>query len=168
MPGRTAKDDAFLALRGASYHLYQLREQFNLGLLTNDQHCLFHWHLRGFFWELVAVRDSLNKGTKDATIKTAVDALNAAPWFQEISAYRSFAHQSFHVVQVSAPVVDRQTGKTGKADVFMLQRTGLNHSAPADGRQQLQSYWDAMERFLKGIFQQTMGTGSTTDQQALK
>ena len=118
MPGRLAKEDAFLALRGASYHLWQVRHQFGKGLASNDQVELFHWHLRGFFWEMEAARDSLNREAKtDPMIKAAVDILNDQQWFKEAVAYRNFVHESFHVAEVAIPV------KTGKAPAFQLRRT---------------------------------------------
>ncbi len=61
MPGRGAKDDARLALTGASYHLHQLKTQLEMGLSENNQVMLFHWHLRDFFWELVAVKRTLRR-----------------------------------------------------------------------------------------------------------
>src|ERR1035437_4481572 len=86
MPGRTAKDDAWLALKGASYHLFQLKVQFESGLLDDNQVMLFHWHLRSFFWELVAARDSLRRDMKAAsTLETALQALDNTTWFKEVN-----------------------------------------------------------------------------------
>jgi hypothetical protein len=141
MPGRTAKDDAWLALKGASYHLYQLKEQFESGLLDDNQVMLFHWHLRSFFWELVAVRDSLRRDMKAAsTLETALQALDNTTWFREVNEYRNFAHQSFHIVEVA------RRNATNRAVAFQMQlRTG-------DGLSHLKDYWSEMETFFKTIY----------------
>jgi hypothetical protein len=150
MPRQKARDDAFLALQGASYHMYQMNEQFGHGLVTDEQQKLFHWHLRAFFWELIAVRDSLNReAPNDPVIDAAIKSLNAEQWFQEVTAYRNFAHQSFHVVEYVVPV------KTGKAIAYQLQGTGPNHKYSADGPGQIRRYWDEMEKFLTGVFPKT-------------
>ena len=51
--GQGVENDAWAALAGARYHLDQMRTLWDAGFpdgLTNP----FHFHLRGFFWELYA------------------------------------------------------------------------------------------------------------------
>jgi hypothetical protein len=138
MPGRTAKEDAQLALIGADYHLQQLKTQLESGLSDNDQIMLFHWHLRGFFWELVAVRDSVRRDAKtDKAIQKALQALEAAKWFREVNEYRNFAHQSFHIVEVLFVA--------NRARYFQMRlRDG-------DGLSHLTEYLNEMRKFFKII-----------------
>jgi hypothetical protein len=138
MPGRTAKDDARLALTGASYHLNQVKTQFETGLSDDKQVMLFHWDLRAFFWELVAVRDSVRREARANTqVLAALTSLEGAPWFEEVNEYRNFAHQSFHIVEVAIQ------SATGRALAFQMQRR------PSDGFTHLTNYWNEMDKFLK-------------------
>ena len=140
MPGRLPKEDARLALIGASYHLHQLEAQFSSGLSDDEQVMLFHWHLRGFFWEVVAVRDSMRHEPKtNSAIWAALRALEGAQWFQEVNKYRNFAHESFHVVEVVHLA-------TGRARAFQMQLK------PGDGLRHLRDYWNEMEQFFKAIY----------------
>jgi hypothetical protein len=78
-------------LTGASYHLHQLKALFQDCFSDNQQMMIFHWCLRSFFWELVAVRHSVRREPKtDTSIWMALNALKAAPWFSEINEYRNF------------------------------------------------------------------------------
>src|SRR5665213_567744 len=115
--GRTPKQDAVLALRGTSYHLAQVIEQFNKGLTADDQTSLFHWHLHGFFWELVAVRDTLQRAAgADPAIAAALAELHQSNWFKEVLEYRNFAHQSFQVGRSSSLACDRQGCRVPTSD----------------------------------------------------
>jgi len=147
LAGRTPKQDAFLALRGASYHLAQVIEQFNKGLTTDDQISLFHWHLRSFFWELAAVRDTLQRAARaDPAIAAALAVLHESDWFIEVLAYRNFAHQSFQVVEALVPRA------SGKVIAFQLQVTHDSQEWNPEGPGHLKSYWDKMQRFLLGLY----------------
>ncbi|MGD0014437.1 MAG: hypothetical protein ABSD56_08450 [Bryobacteraceae bacterium] len=147
MPECSAKDDSWLALRGAFYHLWQVTHQFKKGLASNDKVELFHWHLRSFFWEMVAVRDSLKRAARtDRRIEEALHNLDDQQWFQEVSAYRNFAHESFHVVEAAV------SARTGRAVVFQLQCAIQSQTYMADGLALLRDYWKKMERFLKALF----------------
>ena len=140
MPGRTAKDDARLALKGASYHLYQVKEQFAAGLLNDDQIMLFHWHLRAFFWELVATRDSLRRDPRArSSLLGELKALEDATWFKEVKEYRDFAHQSFQIVEVA------KQRPTNRAVAMQMQLR------PGDALSHLNEYWSEMDKVLKGF-----------------
>jgi hypothetical protein len=144
MPGRAAKDDARLALIGATYHLSQLRKQVEAGLSDSKQQMLFHWHLRAFFWELVAVRDSLKQESKTSPeIKAALDALEESQWFQEVNDYRNFAHQSFHIVEVAIQTT------TNRAMFIQI------HGRDGDAMPHLNGYCEKMKAFLKALYRAT-------------
>jgi len=97
---------------------------------------LFHWHLRSFFWEMVAVRDSLRReANTDSKIKATVESLNNQQWFKEVLAYRNFTHVSFHVVERFF------SHETGKALVFQLQRAILSQTRMGDGMALMKDYW---------------------------
>jgi hypothetical protein len=139
MPGRPARADAFLALNGASYHLTQLRDRFLEGLSNNNQIALFHWHLRGFFWELIAVRDAMRRDRRtDGNVENQLTSMESSDWFREVKAYRNFAHQSFHLVEVAV--------RDGHAIAFQMQlRDG-------DGLPYLQMYWNNMRATLMAAY----------------
>src|SRR5215472_9921557 len=100
LSGRPAMEDAFLALRAARYHLWNVERQLRAGLSNDEQVSFFHFHLRGFFWEMTAARDSIRRDAKkDGRIRSELDALDESDWFSEVSLYRNFAHQSFHIVE---------------------------------------------------------------------
>jgi hypothetical protein len=60
---------------------------------------LSHWHLRAFWGELVAARDAARRSPHPEK-KREANALDDQAWFQEVNAYRNFAHQSYHLVEV--------------------------------------------------------------------
>jgi hypothetical protein len=59
MPQRDPREDARAAFSGALYHLEQVKAQVAANLPNQKSVNVMHWHLRAFFWELVAVRVSL-------------------------------------------------------------------------------------------------------------
>ena len=117
LPDRTARDDAYASLDGARYHLNQIRHLTEvLGLRTGEHQNMFHWHLRALFWELVAVRDSIE--VAEDRYRQAADTLTKlenAEWFKEVNCYRNTAHQSFHVVQAM------RRPRTGKIVLWALE-----------------------------------------------
>jgi hypothetical protein len=86
----TPKSDAHIALNGARYHLQSLKAEIAAGLVSNNSVARFHWHLRGFFWELVAMRDALRR-SKDTAVKAVEDSITNSRWYAEIDAYRNGA-----------------------------------------------------------------------------
>jgi hypothetical protein len=113
------------ALQGAQYHLQQLGLLIDEGLpVTASKR--FHFHLRAFFWELVATFDSMLQWVNQArrlglkerdvcwqSVREAADqadlqsseleALRVAfdsEWFFEARQYRNFSHRAFQFVQV--------------------------------------------------------------------
>lgn len=112
-----------------------------------NQISLFHWHLRSFFWELAAVRDSPQRAAgADPALAAALAVLHESDWFFEVLAYRNFAHQSFQVVQVVA------SRATGKVVAFQLQVTHDSQEWNPEGPGHLRGYWDKMQQFLLELY----------------
>lgn len=146
-PGRTAVEDAKLAWAGALYHYQAIEDVLKESLPDDGAVRRFHWHLRGFFWELLSVRDSLAAGKKDdPKLEKIVEDLNDEQWFKEVSLYRNFAHQSFHVVEAW-----RENKPDGKLHFVTFQKTGPLDGGPPDGKLRLERYLVAMQTVVKGL-----------------
>jgi hypothetical protein len=100
-----------------------------------------HWHLRAFFWELVAVLDtlkaipSLNAGKR----RVIVDA-KASDWYAEVDEWRNFAHRAFLFVQ-------GEFGIGGTLTLLFLPaltQGGSQHQIP----ERLDYYWKRMEEVI--------------------
>lgn len=138
-----------VAMRGASFHLYQLNHWFKrmtfdplTGKLREKEVELFHWHLRAFFWELVAARDVLKRGS--IIIQKSAKALDDTRWFQEVNEYRNFTHESIHVIEV---IIGED-----KPLAFQLQPAFRDQALQNDGAAQLAHYWEEMSTFLRNHF----------------
>lgn len=144
-PRRTAYDDIRTALRGASYHLHQLKTAMtSMRPLTDAQGLrleeveLFHWHLRAFFWELVAVRDVLKRSR--SPLPDLAGKLDNERWFIEVTAYRNFTHKSLHIVEIM--MVDNNP-------LAIQIQPALEGQSHEDGIPQLERYWQNMNRFTE-------------------
>ena len=144
-PRRTAYDDIHTAIRGASYHLNQLNKTMKRVTVLPDRRGLkldhvelFHWHLRAFFWELVAIRDILRRPRNP--IPTLSQTLETQPWFIEVNTYRNFTHESLHVVEI----IIGESGPIG----FQLQ-PAISGQHYEDGAAQLNRYWNNMKTFIE-------------------
>jgi len=135
---------AHAAFMGANYHLEKIKKLINSpGMQTildknideptkkklqNDVY-LFHWHLRAFFWEMVATFDTIlhwvnqkyKLGLKEGEVKwvnihnmvnkfninqsewknkyTLLENAWNSEWYYEVRKYRNFAHRAFLFVQ---------------------------------------------------------------------
>lgn len=148
-PRRTAYADIHTAVRGASYHFHQLKRAMKDMTPLADAHGLrlaevelFHWHLRAFFWELVAVRDILRRPRNP--LPDASQELENERWFIEVNAYRNHTHESLHHVEVLI-------GSDGPITV-QLQPAVSGQPYEADGLLQLERYWKSMAGFVEKHF----------------
>jgi hypothetical protein len=113
---RSLREDAHAALRAAGYHLQhtKFRTKKRDLRVPREAH-LFHVHLRGFFWELVAVRDILRADRKSGKrVNCAYEAVNGSPWYAEVDDLRNLAHLTFHVVEAA------YSSETGKLTAWMI------------------------------------------------
>lgn len=153
-PGASGLRDARLAVKGASYHLYQLDMRFKEGLSAPAEFEIFHWHVRAFFWELIAVRDVIHRAYgSDKTVKASLQQLNGEDWFAEVESYRNFAHQAFLDVRFLQPIVTNKDGQkvpgNPKYTLFPSARPGQQWNS--EGVEQLRQYWQAMHNWLEAI-----------------
>lgn len=170
-------------VEGARYHLDHLLQALNKeGMATgwtaetvdettrsrlqrdvND----FHWHLRAFFWELVAEFDMLlvtvnhSEGLGIAERKVCweevarqahaqgkwsakIDTLSRAycsAWYTELKTYRNFAHRSAQFVQCDY-------GPNALNAIALLP--AIQGQAFTDLRDQLREYLEKMDQLLQG------------------
>jgi len=103
--------DAKLAFEGAVFHFGKLEALVataSADVATLNQ---IHWHVRGFFWELCAVKDSLQtaKGPAHADLRTYAESASGEPWIEQVRAYRNHLHQSVYMLEI-AKDGDKMTG----------------------------------------------------------
>jgi hypothetical protein len=109
----------------------------------------FHWHLRAFFWELVAEMDLLRalirQHPKRVTAQLTNDWQRAydAQWFREIRTYRNFAHQSALFVQ------GLYGGPSNELQAASLLPAVKGQDPCYDLVTQLSDYLGKMEKLLK-------------------
>ena len=144
LPVHDLEESALTSFNGAHYHLDALRSLLGKPALqilwkddskiSPDEHSSlqaqvneFHWHIRGFFWELVSAFDAmlhwsntrfglqlreqdvrwkkvaLASATIDADVwaqkKMTLQSAWESNWFFEVRQYRNFAHRSFLILQ---------------------------------------------------------------------
>lgn len=141
-PSQPFDDMVRVSLDGASYHfdclneymsrpgMQQAWDQFReANPQLQDDINKFYWHLRGFFWELIATFDTLlqwanysyklisnekdvtwknikqnaNKNRTDQWKQTyeSLNDIHESEWFFEVNAYRNFSHRN-HLSSLSA------------------------------------------------------------------
>jgi hypothetical protein len=183
VPAMDLEDLTARAFSGAKYHLNKIRENLHsptiqtylawksgegLDLATQKQlehfDNEFGWHLRAFFWEMVATFETMQNCAKQRSKKANKDQAEwykksallesawQSEWYFEIEQYRNFAHQAFLFVQC-----DYSEHKEANAVKYKLNITSL---LPArEGQQQcmdilehLSSYWEKMRDLGANIF----------------
>jgi hypothetical protein len=100
------------ALAGARYHLARVQELVSIWRRTPGSDKadggILHWHLRAFFWELVAAmetsrlallpRRSRSKTTSSREL-AGLEQATHEEWWGEVQEWRNFAHRAFLFVQ---------------------------------------------------------------------
>lgn len=167
VPAQDVRGMMCMGLEGARYHFYQIQAALKSpGVATgwtaksviDEQERVqlqrdinrFHWHLRAFFWELVAEMDLLRVVVKKSPMsdrtKLMEDLRRAydAAWFAEVRTYRNFAHQSLLFVQCSY-----KGPPPGELEFAYLLPAIEGQSPTYDLLAQLSGYLEKMERLLK-------------------
>jgi hypothetical protein len=166
-PVMDLREHTVVALEGAAYHLDRIRRLLasqalqtnwrndpNLEVARqralNAQQSHFCWHLRAFFWELVATFDTMlqwanrsfdlgllesqvrwsdiqnrsspTRPTEWATTRQDLQTLYESELFWEITQYRNFAHRAFTLVHSGLPVEGRGVAFTFLEPVRQGQR----------------------------------------------
>lgn len=188
LPPMELRNNAGSALYGARYHFEmaqqlvqsrgmqtQWQEDRTLDELTRAkrQHEMnrFHWHLRAFFWELVAtfdtvlhwVNQTLGLGIKEHKVEwneieaeakkqtkwsAQLDTLKRVyecEWYFEVRQYRNFAHRAFLFVQ-------GEYDADNKLKVLWLLPAREGQRENYDALEQLSSYLDEMRNLLQKFF----------------
>ncbi len=194
---------AHSAFSGASYHLDQIREIIQkpgMQTMPSDYRDnpsldkelkrqlqvdanLFFWHLRAFFWELVAsfdtmlqwanqryeleipehdvrwttIRQKANSSTRDPTEWRAkyIALSNAwnSAWYFEVRNYRNFAHRAFLFTENWY----QQHEEQGKSEYRLsgIQLIPVRQGQPfVDIMEQLSNYLEEMRRLGAALFKQ--------------
>ncbi len=190
VPAQNAASGVGMGVEGARYHLGHLCEDLKSeGMATGwtdnsvDQATRarlqreinhFHWHLRAFFWELVAEFDTLLVAVNDAEglgipeekicwkevarqalgqkkWSTRIDTLKnsyCSAWYTEIRTYRNFAHR--------LPLfVHSDYGPGGLNAIALL--SAIEGQQQRDLRDQLPEYLSRMEQLAGNLSPRKLG-----------
>lgn len=100
--------NARAALSGAEYHLGQIRDQASRMQKVPSYQAnagILHWHLRAFFWELVASMETTRlalqrvSGSRRSSELAELDRTLDEDWWKEVEEWRNFAHRAFLFLQ---------------------------------------------------------------------
>lgn len=185
---------AHSAFIGAAYHLARIKELIaspciqtmwkedtDLDDTTKREYQTginqFHWHMRAFFWELVASFDTMlqwanqkyglgvdehkvewekihGKASKDQIEWNAKDALLESiwnsEWYYEIRMYRNFSHRGFLFIQSEYDGHYGKSKPTLKLICLIAAREGQQEYV--DLLQQLFQYLDHMRQLGEKVF----------------
>jgi len=98
------------ALAGARYHLARIQREISTMRRTPGSHNAnvntLHWHLRAFFWELVATMETTTwVVSPDRRFPTRspegseLEQAKESGWWQEVEELRNLAHRAFLFLQ---------------------------------------------------------------------
>lgn len=199
VPAMDLDDFAHSAFIGAKYHLEKIKEYINrpsIQTMWNQDNSLdeatkktyasevnqFHWHVRAFFWELIATYDTILQwanqryelGLPEGDVKWAEitrrldeakkDQLEwkhkyalledawNSDWFFEVRQYRNFAHRAFMFIQAE---YDNYYGKDKpKLKKICLPPARVGQREYVDLATHISEYLDKMSVLGKKIFEQ--------------
>ena len=180
---------ASLAFGGARFHLKKIKERVNSPAVqtiwSNDKNLdetarrklqadinIFHWHLRAYFWELIAAFDTMLQwanqrykfGLSEVEVRwkkipkqarkyqaewdqkyALLEETWNSSWFYEVRMYRNFAHRAFQFVQ--SDIGD-------ELNIICLLPMRVGQQQCQDLREQLSYYLKQMGQLGKKIFNQ--------------
>jgi len=192
---------AHSAFVGAKYHISKIEEMMHRpGMqsmisdymndadieenLKREMQCdvnIFFWHLRAFFWELVAtfdtmlqwaneryglgiaeekvrwetIRQNASRATKDpgewGNRYASLENVWNSAWYFEVRNYRNFAHRAFLFVE-SAHREQETNGRVQHELVFAHLIPAQKEQPFLDMREQLLSYLEQMRQLGEAIF----------------
>lgn len=151
-PATNLREDAHTAVAGAKYHLGVMEEILGCKNWRSEGNVnRLHWHLRAFFWELVAAMDTTRMAIKkDAGSpeylqhSKVLQAGRKSDWYAEIDGYRNLAHQAFPIIQAEY----RPDGSLVTMVLPPLQKGGPQYQIPNRLRDYYELMVDLMEHMM--------------------
>lgn len=173
VPAMNLEEDAQGALHAARYHLEKIRylvkqpgiqtmwkEDKDLDQMTRRrlqrQVNIFHFHVRAFFWELVATMDIMVERAKRKSgrgkwkkVFPVLETARNSEWFYEVDRYRNFLHRAFHFIQM-------EFGKERTEDRYKLKRVFMTPARVGQKQyvyieDQLSNYWEKMRNLQEAV-----------------
>ncbi len=201
VPAMDLADNALCAFRGAEYHLFKMQENLDNPILNRflawrcgeqvddktaeklkNYGLKYDWHLRGFFWELVAAFETIlqwaNQRYQLGLIEKQVHWENGiekkkvvgiyqsewdnkyqllkiawdSEWYFEVRMYRNFPHRTFHFIQHDVTPIENTNPVKYKINITSIPPARDRQQECIELMDQLQGYLEEMRKLGENIF----------------